>query len=259
MVCSRGESLTRLIKMAYFDGSNVPFDWHLGGSSFKEGGYDLSKSYGNVAYTSSSQIRANGAANIWEKNYKTETTYYGSFGGNSSSVTDAVLDFGKGELVVTDIKGLDLNDFGDNNLDRFNSKYLKYDDTIIGSKNDDRIYSRDGDDYIWGGKGDDGLVGGSGDDFIVGGKGFDIVEGGSGKDTFGVSKKLGKGKKNWDGIIDFEVGKDMIYVDGSTKGLWINNYEGDAVLMRGKKGDIIAWVENAGGQLDWSADGSFIM
>ena len=258
MVCSRGESLTHRINMAYFDGSNLPFDWYLGGSSFKESGLDLSKSYGSVTYNSSSQIRTNGVQNIWEKNQDVETTLYGSFDSSSSPVTDSVIDFGKGELVVTDIKGIGLNDFGDTDLERFNSKYLRQDDTIIGSKNDDRIYSRDGDDYIWGGKGDDDLIGGSGDDIIVGGKGFDILEGGSGNDTFGVSKEMGKGKKNWDGIIDFEVGKDMIYVDGSTKGMWINNYESDAILMRGKK-DVIAWVENAAGQLDWSADGSFIM
>jgi len=245
--------------MAYFDGSNVPFNWHLGGSSFEESGADLSKSYGNVTYTSATQTRESSVVNIWGKNYYAETTLYGSFSGNRSSVTDAVIDYGNGGLIVTDIKGLDLDDFGDDNLDRFNSKYLRHDDTIIGSKNDDTIYSRDGDDYIWGGKGDDDLVGGSGDDVIVSDKGFDILAGGSGNDTFGVSKKMGKGKKNWDGIIDFEIGKDMIYIDGKTKGLWIDNYEGDAVLMRGKKGDIIAWVENAGGQLDWSEDGSFIM
>ena len=129
---------------------------------------------------------------------------------------------------------------------------------IFGSKKDDTLVGTRRADYLWGSKGDDDLMGGAGDDLIVGGKGFDILEGGSGNDTFGVSKKMGKGKKNWDGILDFEVGKDMIYVDGSTKGMWINNYKSDAILMRSKK-DVIAWVENAAGQLDWSADGSFIM
>jgi Ca2+-binding RTX toxin-like protein len=244
--------------VANFDGSRLPFDWYLGGSSLQESGADLSKSYGNAVYESSSRIEIKGVRNMWGKSYKTETTYYGSFGTSNPSVTDAVIDFGKGDLVVSKIKGIDLNDLSDNNLDRFNSKYLKYDDTIIASKNDDRIDARDGNDYLWGNKGDDTLIGGSGDDLIVGGKGIDYLEGGKGVDHFGVSKKLGKGKKNYDVIVDFEFGKDAIYIEGSSKGMWIDNYQGDAILVKGKN-DVIAWIEGAGGQLDWSSDGTWIM
>lgn len=82
--------------------------------------------------------------------------------------------------------------------------------------------------------------------------------GGSGKDDFGASKKLGKGKRNCDRIFDFEIGKDSIYVDGSTKGLWIDKYKGDAYLMLGKN-DVIAVINNAGGKIDWSDNGSFIV
>jgi len=244
--------------MAHFDGSNLPFDWHLGGSSFKGSGLNLSKTYGNITFTSPTQIRVNGVANIWGKNYRTESIYFGSFDGSGSSVTNAVIDYGQGDLVVKDIKGIGLNDLSDNNLERFNSKYLKHDDTIIGSKNNDRICSRDGDDFIWGWKGNDELIGGKGDDLIVGGKGSDYLEGGKGADHFGVSKKWGKGKKNYDFIADFEIGEDAIYIDGSSKGLWIDNYQGDAILVRGKS-DVIAWVEDAAGQLDWSSDGTWIM
>ena len=48
---------------------------------------------------------------------------------------------------------------------------------------------------------------------------------------------MGKGKKNWDFIADLEVGEGAIYIDGSSKGMWIDNYEGNAVLLR-KKGVI---------------------
>jgi Ca2+-binding RTX toxin-like protein len=244
--------------MANFVGSHLPFDWYLGGSSFQESGLNLSKSYSNVVHDSSSRIEIKGVQNMWGKGYNIEATYYGSFGTNNSSVTDVVIDFGAGSLVVSEIKGIDLNDLSDNNLDRFNSKYLKYDDTIFASKNDDRIDARSGNDYLWGDKGADTLIGGIGDDLIVGGKGIDYLEGGKGADHFGVSKKLGKGKKNWDLIADFEVGEDAIYIDGSSKKMWIDNYEGDAILVRGKS-DVIAWVEGAGGQLDWSSDGTWIM
>jgi len=128
---------------------------------------------------------------------------------------------------------------------------------IFGGNKDDTLIGTSRADYLWGSKGDDDLQGGGGDDFIVGGKGFDSIEGGSGIDTFGVSKKFGKGRKNWDVIMDFEVGKDMIYVYGKTKGMWLDNYEGDAILLR--KNDVIAWIDDAGGQLNWSSDGSWIM
>ena len=121
---------------------------------------------------------------------------------------------------------------------------------IFGTKKDDQLIGTSEADYLSGRRGDDILSGGAGDDLIMGGKGFDILSGGSGEDWFAVTKKEGKGKSNWDYIDDFEVGEDVIMVHGSTKKLWIDEFEGDAVLVRGKK-DIIAWVEGAGGQLDW--------
>ena len=64
---------------------------------------------------------------------------------------------------------------------------------------------------------------------------------------------------NFDVITDFEVGVDVLMVAGNTKGLWIDNYQGDAILVRGKK-DVIAWIDDAGGQLEWGgSDGNLIM
>ena len=67
------------------------------------------------------------------------------------------------------------------------------------------------------------------------GNGIDYLEGGKGADHFGVSKKLGKGKKNWDLITDFKVGEDVIYIDGSSKGMRIDYHPGKAILVHGKK------------------------
>ena len=173
-------------------------------------------------------------------------------------MVSSVIKFKNGKLDVSDIQGITISDLSETDLDRFNDKYLRYNDEIIASKNDDYINSRDGDDFIWGNNGDDILIGGNGDDLIVGGKGFDYLEGGKGADHYGISKKLGKGKKNYDFIADFEVGKDAIYINGSSKGMWIDNYQGDSFLVRGKS-DVIAWIEGTGGQLEWSDDGTWIM
>ena len=130
---------------------------------------------------------------------------------------------------------------------------------IYGTKRHDELIGTNAADAISGGKGDDLIYGGGGDDLIIGGKGGDFLEGGTGEDWFATKKKFGKGKKNYDVITDFEVGEDVLMVMGKTKGLWIDNYKGDAVLVRGRK-DIIAWIDGAGGQLEWGgSDGSLIM
>ena len=130
---------------------------------------------------------------------------------------------------------------------------------IYGTRRADELTGTKSADYIDGGKGDDFIYGGAGDDLIVGGKGLDIIEGGEGEDWFATGKKLGRGKNNFDVITDFEVGVDVLMVMGNTKGLWIDNYEGDALLVRGRK-DVIAWIDGAGGQLEWGgSDGNLIM
>ena len=240
--------------MAKFDGTTLPFDWYLGARSFEEAGFNLSKSYASIENESSNNLTLKGSSNIWGNDYMVTTSYRLERG----NVISAVMNFQKGRLTVSDIQGIMASDLHETDLDRFNDKYLRYNDEILASTNDDYINSRDGDDFVWGNKGDDVLIGGNGDDYIIGGKGADYLEGGYGMDIYGVSKKMGKGKKNYDVIGDFEVGTDYIYIDGKTKGLWLDNYDGAAVLIKGKK-DVIAWIEGAGGQLDWSNDGQWIM
>ena len=123
---------------------------------------------------------------------------------------------------------------------------------INGTRRDDELIGTTADDQLRGYKGDDIIYGGPGDDAISGEKGNDILSGGSGEDHFVVSTKWGKGKKNMDVIVDFEVGSDLLMVLGSTKKLRIRYIDGDVFLVRGKK-DIIAVVEGAGNQLDWNA------
>jgi Ca2+-binding RTX toxin-like protein len=240
--------------MAKFNGATLPFDWYLGADSFEEAGFNLSKSYENIENYSSNNLTTKGSSNIWGNDYQT-TASYNLVGDHMVS---SVIKFKNGKLDVSDIQGITISDLSETDLDRFNDKYLRYNDEIIASKNNDYINSRDGDDFVRGNDGDDILIGGNGDDLIVGGKGFDYLEGGKGADRFGVSKKLGKGKKNYDFIADFEAGKDAIFIYGSSKSMWIDNYQGDSILVRGKS-DVIAWIEGTGGQLDWSDDGTWIM
>lgn len=174
--------------------------------------------------------------------------------GNSSSV--AVNDEVNSQL-TDNSSSVATSDKVDNQPTDNNSMEFDFNEIFGGRKSDDLIGSVKA-DYLWGDKGNDSLYGNGGDDLLVGGKGIDYLEGGKGADHFGVSNKLGKGKKNYDVIVDFEVGEDAIYIDGSSKGMWIDNYQGDAILVRGKN-DVIAWVEGAAGQLDWSSDGAWIM
>ena len=192
------------------------------------------------------------------KNYRTRATINGSFGAQNSSQNNLRISYGKGNLTVSNIKGISLEDFGDSNLDRFNSKYLKRDYEIIASSSNDKINARTGDDFIWGNKGDNSLSGGAGNDLLVGGKVMDFLTGGAGRDAFGITKEFGKGENNLDIISDFQIGIDRIYVSEGSKGLWIDNYDGDAVIVSGKK-DVIARIDGAGGKLTWSDDRNFIM
>ena len=128
---------------------------------------------------------------------------------------------------------------------------------IIGGNKNDELKGGNKNDFVWGANGEDTLHGGQGNDLIVGGKGVDFLYGGSGKDDFGISKEMGKGSKNYDIVMDFEDGKDRIYIEGSTKGLWIDSYEGATVIVSGKN-DVLAFIADTAGKLNWSGDGNFI-
>lgn len=127
---------------------------------------------------------------------------------------------------------------------------------IIGSKRKDKLTGENKADYLWGGNGGDTLQGGGGDDLLTGGKGVDLLYGNSGKDVFDISKKMGKGRKNYDIVMDFEDGKDQIFVQEGTKGLLIENHKGNAAIYSGN--DMLAFVPGAAGQLSMESNGHFV-
>ena len=178
------------------------------------------------------------------------------------SVDNSVVSHGGGNTTVNQNNGINVKvsknsaaiNINDQNTGNSGSDTFK---NIFGSKGSDELIGSSKKDYLRGDKGDDYLYGNGGDDFIVGGKGKDYLEGGGGRDTFGISKQNGKGKRNYDWIADFEVGLDQIYVHGNNKGLWIDSREGHEVIGSGKN-NILAVIQGAGGELNWSNDGTFI-
>ena len=137
--------------------------------------------------------------------------------------------------VTIDITGLDTNDtfIGTSGPDVFSGGVgndtmkglggddtLKGDvgqDTLTGGGGDDTLIGGSGKDVLIGGKGKDTLKGGKGDDTLVGGTGNDTLTGGSSSDTFVFDSKLNK-HSNVDKITDFQVNKDMIWLDASIFG-----------------------------------------
>ena len=90
------------------------------------------------------------------------------------------------------------------------------DDLIFGGAGNDRIGGKGGNDELFGDAGDDMIWGDDGDDILRGDLGNDILVGddfgvGQGADTFILA--AGEGT---DTIVDFEVGTDLIGLDGLT-------------------------------------------
>ena len=59
----------------------------------------------------------------------------------------------------------------------------------------------------------DTIKGNKVDDVIIGGKGVDTIYTGKGNDMIYMSKKLGKGGKSYDLIMDFTKGKDYLLIE----------------------------------------------
>lgn len=121
------------------------------------------------------------------------------------------------------------------------------DDAILGLAGNDTLFGKGGADDLWGGIGNDALHGGAGDDHLRGNNGKDVLDGGAGRDLLegGVGDDTlsggagadelsgGAGRDQLRGgggadrfvfadadgvardtILDFEVGRDVIVVDG---------------------------------------------
>ena len=125
-------------------------------------------------------------------------------------------------------------------------------DTLFGGDGIDKLYGEAGNDILHGGngrdtlvgdEGDDKLYGESGDDILVGGTGNDVLEGGSGDDIFvflpgeftsGSSRKVAES----DVITDFEVGEDILSLQGGVTIIALTEQSGSLVIQLSSGGFI---------------------
>lgn len=114
---------------------------------------------------------------------------------------------------------------------RDSQKGIGSDDLIFGGAGNDRIGGKGGNDTLFGDAGNDMIWGDDGDDLIRGDLGNDILVGddfgrGNGADTFILA--AGEGT---DTILDFEVGTDLIGLDGLTFADLSLGQSGDAAVI----------------------------
>jgi Ca2+-binding RTX toxin-like protein len=81
------------------------------------------------------------------------------------------------------------------------------DNRLMGNNANNTLTGLDGNDHLSGGAGNDTLIGGAGNDTLVGGRGADI---------FDLS---GNGVGEFDTIVDFKPGEDIVHLDASEFGL----------------------------------------
>ena len=112
---------------------------------------------------------------------------------------------------------------------------------LFGLDGADQIFGGNGTDFLDGGEGPDQLFGGNGKDILIGGLGDDELTGGRGDDTFMFA--LGEGT---DTVLDYEIGKDLIGLDGLAYGdLSIGQAGDDATIVaNGELLAILAGVES---------------
>ena len=125
---------------------------------------------------------------------------------------------------------------------------------IYGTKKSDKLTGTSDDDYIDGGKGNDNIKGLNGDDIIIGGKGKDTIYTGAGEDMIVMSKKLGKGRKSWDLVMDFTKGEDYLSIeDKNIKKYEFENNQKDDMLYLWHKNDLIGAFSGVNSDdFDWT-------
>lgn len=94
----------------------------------------------------------------------------------------------------------------------------KLDNVLLGNAGGNTLIGLDGDDYLQGNEGDDLLVGNNDHDVLYGGKGFDVLRGGPGFDgfLFGSKRAFVATDLNFDSILDFRQGEDLIALSDKT-------------------------------------------
>lgn len=110
------------------------------------------------------------------------------------------------------------------------------DDRLDGGTGADTLSGGGGHDRLWGGDGFDLISGGDLNDTIEGGAGDDTLTGGSGADLFGYTAAQSSGT---DHVTDFEVGIDMIKIEGSSYSSLNFSTTADGLEMSWSNGSII--------------------
>lgn len=105
-------------------------------------------------------------------------------------------------------------------------------DTLYGGAGHDHMAGGVGDDTLYGGAGDDRLAGKSGDDTLIGGAGDDRLFGGAGADVFVFDG-------GHDVVRDFEVGVDLVRLDGSALDLSYSAYQTALAGAEVRNGNLI--------------------
>ncbi|MEJ6402865.1 matrixin family metalloprotease [Yoonia sp. 2307UL14-13] len=156
-------------------------------------------------------------------------SFYGGFG------DDDLYGQGGNDLLVdtrgrNDLFGGDGNDTIVGGGGTLNAEGNAGNDTLIGGI---------GDDVLDGGTGNDTLrgdpVGGfiSGNDTLIAGAGNDVLEGGGGSDTFVFNRASGSNR-----ILDFEVGFDMVELEGFTVDQGSLSASGDDTIFTFNQGSV---------------------
>ncbi len=116
-------------------------------------------------------------------------------------------------------------------------------DALTGNGVANRLNGEGGDDLVRGMAGSDTLSGGTGDDTLEGGFGFDVLTGGDGADMFVFNVN-----NNTDRITDFDIGEDMILINGAqfddllihtVNGAAAVDFSGTRILLDGVDADVL--------------------
>ncbi|MGF1493311.1 MAG: esterase-like activity of phytase family protein [Microcoleaceae cyanobacterium] len=121
-----------------------------------------------------------------------------------------------GGLGNDEIFGEGGNDLLRGDLDERQSGEAGGDDTISGGAGNDRIGGKAGNDVLFGDEGNDRIWGDQGDDLLSGGPGNDELHGDSGDLFGGADTFVLAAGEGTDTIVDFEIGLDLIGLEGLT-------------------------------------------
>ncbi|MEG4815246.1 S8 family serine peptidase [Microcoleus sp. K5-D4] len=131
---------------------------------------------------------------------------------------------------------------------------------LMGMRGNDSVDGTGGNDTLFGGKNSDNLLGSSGDDVLFGNRGDDLLDGGLGNDSLtggnGVDRFLLSSNSGIDIILDFEDGKDLLYLGNNLTFSQLSfTQENSATFIRlSATGEILATLNGVSSSLINAAD-----